>query len=126
MPKSYLEILTEWVNKNESKKRRKDTARVKFLALKNDVFEALEGGYKVKTIWRHLKSTGRYPFGYETFLKYVNECKNIEQKKVVKEQLKKSVVEEKKEKIEDYKTPNKEEGIKGFTFNPVPKEEDLF
>lgn len=42
-----------------------------FLLAKTDVMQAMEAGYDLKTIWEFLRETGRIPFRYETFLKYV-------------------------------------------------------
>ena len=42
-----------------------------FLLARSDVMEAMEAGYDLKTIWEFLRETGRIPFRYETFLKYV-------------------------------------------------------
>ena len=70
MAKSYKEQLTEWVRQRNQSARR-DRNRVAFLAVKNDVKEALEEGWPVKTIWSHMVEQKRIGFGYDTFLTYV-------------------------------------------------------
>ncbi len=44
-----------------------------FMAARADVKEAMEAGYALKIIWEHMRETGRIPFRYETFLKYVRQ-----------------------------------------------------
>ncbi|QET71814.1 TraK family protein [Bordetella bronchiseptica] len=65
MSKRYSDVLAEWVEKRSKGKRRTDAAAVAFLAVKNDVGEALETGYAMKTIWKHMHETGRIQTGYE-------------------------------------------------------------
>lgn len=42
-----------------------------FMLARSDVIEAIAAGYDLKTIWEYMRETGRIPFRYETFLKYV-------------------------------------------------------
>ena len=42
-----------------------------FMAARSDVMEAMAAGFAQKVIWEHMSETGRIPFRYETFLKYV-------------------------------------------------------
>jgi hypothetical protein len=44
---------------------------VAFLAVKSDVQAALDAGYAMKTIWEHMKETGRLRCRYETFTQHV-------------------------------------------------------
>ena len=44
-----------------------------FMAARADVKEAMEAGYALKIIWEYMRETGRIPFRYETFLKYVRQ-----------------------------------------------------
>jgi hypothetical protein len=70
MAQSYTKQLTEWVRQTRHSARR-DRNRVAFMAVKNDVREALEEGWPVKTIWAHMVEQKRIGFGYDTFLSYV-------------------------------------------------------
>jgi len=42
-----------------------------FLAERANVIEASAAGFSLRTIWEHMHETGRIPFRYETFLRYV-------------------------------------------------------
>ncbi|MFC5461009.1 TraK family protein, partial [Massilia niabensis] len=70
MAKSYTKQLTEWVRQTRHSARR-NRNRVAFTAVKNDVREALEEGWPVKTIWAHMVEQKRIECGYDTFLVYV-------------------------------------------------------
>lgn len=70
MAKSYNEQLAEWV-RTRTHSARHDKNRVAFLGVKEDVREALEQGWPVKTIWAHMVEQKRIGFGYDTFLVYV-------------------------------------------------------
>jgi hypothetical protein len=70
MAKSYNEQLAEWV-RQRTQSARHDKNRVAFLGVKEDVKEALDQGWPVKTIWAHLVEQKRIGFGYDTFLVYV-------------------------------------------------------
>ncbi|MFC5460752.1 TraK family protein, partial [Massilia niabensis] len=70
MDKSYTKQLTEWVAQTRHSARR-DRNRVAFMAVKNDVREALGEGWPVKTIWAHMVEQKRIECGYDTFLAYV-------------------------------------------------------
>jgi hypothetical protein len=70
MAKSYNEQLAEWV-RQRTHSARHDKNRVAFLGVKEDVREALDQGWPVKTIWAHMVEQKRIGFGYDTFLVYV-------------------------------------------------------
>jgi hypothetical protein len=70
MAKTYPELLGEWVKRRESTKRDKNL--VAFLAVRDDVRDAVKAGYAVKTIWANMYEEKRVTFGYDTFLNYVN------------------------------------------------------
>jgi hypothetical protein len=70
MAKSYSDELAEWVRRRPSSKR--DKNMVAFLAVRDDVEEALAKGYPVSTIWAHMYENKRVAFRYEMFLHYVN------------------------------------------------------
>lgn len=44
-----------------------------FMVARSDVMAAMEAGYALKIIWEYMRETGRIPFRYETFLKYVRQ-----------------------------------------------------
>ena len=108
MPQTYIEELTAWVKKRESPKQKRDKNLATFLALRTDLKAAIEVGYTVKTIWEHLSETEKISCRYETFLKHIR--RHITQQN-------------------DLLKPQKKEPpapLRGFTFNPIPKIEDLF
>ncbi|MBU0791961.1 MAG: TraK family protein, partial [Gammaproteobacteria bacterium] len=72
MAKSYTDELAEWVKKREASRPRQDKSLVAFLAVRDDIHEAIDAGYSLKTIWEHLHEQGKIPYRYETFLKHVN------------------------------------------------------
>lgn len=71
MSKGYTEELAKWVAEKNKKRPRQDKGLVAFLAAKSDIEAALKEGYSKKTIWAHMKETGKISFRYETFLKHV-------------------------------------------------------
>jgi len=70
MAKSYNEQLAEWV-RQRTQSARHDKNLVAFLGVKEDLREALDQGWPVKTIWAHMVEQKRIGFGYDTFLTYV-------------------------------------------------------
>ncbi|MGV4008753.1 TraK family protein [Citrobacter freundii] len=46
--------------------------RAAFLALRDDITEALADGWSVKTVWQTLHEEGKISFGYDAFISYVN------------------------------------------------------
>ncbi|ARK64860.1 hypothetical protein CJO71_18305 [Burkholderia ubonensis] len=72
MAKNFSDELAAWVEqRRHSAKHKRNEYLVAFLAVRNDVIEATAAGYALKTIWEHMRATGRVSFRYETFLKYV-------------------------------------------------------
>jgi hypothetical protein len=112
--KTYMEELAAWVKKREASRQRRDKNLVTFLALRADMKAAIEAGYTVKTIWEHLHETEKISCCYETFLKYTQH--HITQVKGGNPEQKAGVVTK----------PQSPAPLPGFTFNPIPKKEDLF
>lgn len=116
MTKNYTEELGEWIKQHDSSKRNKNL--VAFLAIKNDVKDALDAGYAVKIIWANLVDSKRITVSYETFLNYVNRYLRHPQKTSTPPPSSK-IKTDKPDKPEEPATP-------GFTFNPIPNKEELF
>lgn len=105
---------------------------VAFLAVKSDVQAALDAGYAMKTIWEHMKETGRLRCRYETFTQHVKRyIKAVpviaapapatspdSQAKGAKPNPKAAPPASEPPKSEPPK-------IGGFTFDATPKKEDL-
>lgn len=108
MARSLSERVAAHQNKKGNDKQR--TAKVEFIALKQDIAEALEAGWSMKAVWETLSSEGKISFGYKAFRNYV-----ITLIKEAQENTKEG------EQIED--SPKHQ--IKGFSFNPKPNLEEL-
>lgn len=141
MTKNYIDELAVWAKDHEKKMvtKRKDKSVVAFLAVRSNVKEAMEAGYALKTIWRHMHSTGRTPYRYETFLKhvhrYIKDAQNTSAKKpgqVSSESLKKidqqgnGEISEALQKKDANPKKTVPPSVGGFSFNSKPKKEDLF
>lgn len=128
MRKSYPDELAEWVKGREATKPRQDKHAVAFLAVKSDVQAALEAGYSMKTIWEHMTSKGRLRCRYETFTKHVQRyLKGVSVSAPVPTNPSKPAIPQVKEPPPTSSEPRKGVGpaIPKFTFDPVPKKEDL-
>lgn len=114
MPKDYKEELAAWIKKGEASSSKQDKNLITFLAVRADVKAAIEAGYTIKIIWKHLRGKGKISYNYETSLKYVQH--HITQVKGSYPKQKAGVVTK----------PQPPVPLRGFTFNPIPKKEDLF
>lgn len=128
MPRSYSDHLAEWVKRREESARR-DRNLVAFLAVKDDVKQAVDAGYAVKTIWAHMCEGKRVTFGYDTFLKYVK--RHIRQPHddatgVVAAPSRQSMAP-KHRSNPDRAAPRAggQDPLAGFTFNAAPNKEEL-
>ncbi len=98
--------------------------KVEFLALKDDISEALEKGWPMTAIWETLRDEGGFTASYNTFRLYVLEYLNgqksgYSQKDNVEHRHKKLV------KNHSVKKSNATNEIKGFTYNPIPNIDKL-
>jgi hypothetical protein len=130
MVRTYAVTLGEWVKERTSTAR--DRNAVAFLAVRDDVKEALGAGFPLKTIWTHMYAHGNVPFGYDTFRNYVNryivrpegdgarEPSPAENSQEMPAPIKgKSAGQASGPKVK------KSDVIPGFIFNASPKKEDL-
>jgi hypothetical protein len=128
MAKSYPKQLVDWVNKRDSQRR--DRNVVRFLAVREDVKFALGAGFAVRTIWKNMCEGGRIDFGYDTFLKYVRRYVRSETEKndrginpgLLKKKVELKPFPKKAGPSADAPAPAP---IRGFSFNPSVKKEDL-
>jgi hypothetical protein len=79
MPKSvrvvnFVDGLKTWAKADaESKHRRRvDEKLVAFIAVREDVQEALNAGFSLKTIWRYMAEKEMVSMSYETFRKHAH------------------------------------------------------
>jgi hypothetical protein len=108
--------------------------RAAFLALRQDIKDAMADGWNVMSIWETLHDEGKVSFGYEAFRKYVNRLILLPPTKVLATEI---------EEVSSQKEPAVETGQQsmkplpkkttaqphqhgGFVFDPEPKKEDLF
>jgi Family of unknown function (DUF5338) len=66
-----LNSIAEWVSEKNSEQPNACDALPVFLALRQDVIQAMAAGYSRKTIWDFLVDTRKVPFTYGTFIRYV-------------------------------------------------------
>ncbi|PIL38895.1 hypothetical protein CR103_15605 [Massilia psychrophila] len=136
MAKSYSEELAKWVKQRPAKTKREKNV-VAFLAVRDDVREALGQGYPVSTIWAHMHEMKRVEFRYEMFLHYVNRhIRRPQQEKqpslhvvqVPDLPAKKAQARQPppaREKPAPTGKPSTSTAPAGFTFNAAPNKEEL-
>jgi hypothetical protein len=137
MAKSYTKQLSEWVGQARHSARR-DRHRVAFMAVKNDVKEALEEGWPMKTIWAHMVEQKRIGFGYDTFLAYVkrhvkgttepssaSKSSRRPDQSLAPKARPSSLTRDEATQGRPEQASHGPEPISGFTFNAAPNREEL-
>jgi len=72
MPKSISErIYQREKDRPKSRAKSRNKNRIAFLAVQEEVLEALDVGWSVKAIWNTLHEEGKIEMTYETFTVYV-------------------------------------------------------
>lgn len=129
MTKSLSERIAQRMSTKEPSRTGKN--RASFLAVREDVQQALDDGWPVKVIWDTLCEEGKIEFGYGAFISYVNRLiRNVEMPlpkptpNQVKVERPAPKIKEKTDALQELKkeTPS----ISGFIFNPTPNKEELF
>lgn len=127
---SFPAELAVWVaQRSQTAKRERKEPLASFLAVRADVIEATAAGYALKTIWEHMRDTGRVSFRYETFLKYVRRhITNAPAEVVAPASLEQGKDHGNKSKAATISGQKKHEApsIGGFSFNPTSEKKDLF
>lgn len=118
MADKFCDELAKWVKQRE--RPRKDKQLVSFLAVIEDIKEALDRGYTKKTIWEHLNDTGKLSYRYETFLKHVKQHITAIQAEEPQAGQQPSTEHQKKEPIF-----HKESSTNGFEFRGQPDKREL-
>lgn len=111
MAKTLSERIAERLEKSAVKP--KQSNKVIFLALRDEIAKALEDGWTVKVVWQTLREEKRITFSYQTFNRYVQVL------------IKSRLPAQDKPVSEAPEKPSKSQGIKEFKFNANPKKEDL-
>lgn len=105
--------------------QRKTPARknkVEFLALKDDISEALEKGWSIIAIWETLQDEGSFTASYNTFRLYVLKYLNGQKPGY---SLKESAEVRTKKPVGNHSHKKKDTSMPSFTYNPIPNIEDL-
>lgn len=89
--------------------------RAVFLLLRQEIKKALDDGWPMRSIWEILHEEGKVTFGYDSFRRYTRRLIALP---LI--HLEHDTTETPKRKTDE--TPQ----IRGFTFNPSPKKEDLY
>jgi hypothetical protein len=70
MPSTLSQRIAE--RSKTKKTAAKGKNRAAFLALRDEIKDALDDGWPVKVIWETLREEGKIAFGYDAFSRYVN------------------------------------------------------
>jgi HJR/Mrr/RecB family endonuclease len=127
--------LTELIALAEMQRRQQGTGiknRSAFLALRDDIKEAMLDGWALKQIYRTLHTQQKITCSYQTFVNYANEL-ILKSKQGLKISSSPSLVNqvtqetpEQKANLNDTETRiKKPPELPGFIFNPIAKKEDL-
>lgn len=138
MTTDYMQELAEWASQKKAKQPRQDKHVVAFLAVRDDVKAALDGGYAMKTIWEHMRETGRISSRYETFTlhvkRFITDVKPVATPKPAPASgsskpaaIKKAEPSPVVEALEPVPGEPKKatSSLPTFSFNPVARKEDL-
>ena len=125
--------LTELIALAEMQRRQQGTGiknRSAFLALREDIKEAMLDGWALKQIYRTLHTQQKISFSYQTFVNYANELilksKQAPNATKILNQCTKQETPEQKENLNDTETRiKKPPELPGFIFNPIANKEDL-
>ena len=71
-PKRKSMKLMDGIKAEALNQKRKGSGRVEFLALRQEIQDALNDGYLVKEVWQYLKDKGVISIQYRMFIRYVN------------------------------------------------------
>ena len=129
MGKDYLTDLQEWVKQKKGLNGKSaNSARVVFLAIREDVKNAIEAGYSLTTIWEHMHETGRVNTTYETFRRHVRRYIDERKRAAAVGESTPAGAAVKKENVIPERTPVKREPptnpgsqLPTFNFNPGKK-----
>ena len=125
--------LTELIALAEMQRRQQGTGiknRSAFLALRDDIKEAMIDGWALKQIYRTLHTQQKITCSYQTFVNYANELilkpKQATNPATILNQDTKQETPEKIATCNDTETRiKKPPELPGFIFNPIAKKEDL-
>ena len=125
--------LTELIAQAEMQRQQQGTGiknRSAFLALRDDIKEAMADGWALKQIYRTLHTQQKITCSYQSFVNYANELilksKQAQNATKILNQCTKQETPEQKANLNDTETRiKKPPELPGFIFNPIAKKEDL-
>jgi len=105
---------------------RNGTNRAAFLAVRDDVKQALDDGWPVRAIWETLHEERKIAFSYPAFCRYVKRLVVGRRLEIGRDLAvgKKGKTEPEREGFNSVEK-NSSPGLPSFTFNSTPKKEDL-
>jgi len=123
MKRRHNESLDEWASRRTSSRSEKNL--VALLAVRDDIQAGLDAGYAVRTVWRYLHENGQVPCKYDAFLSFVH--RYIRGARAAKAQSAPPLSARNFSAAAPKPAVQKDspDEIRGFTFNPVPRKEDL-
>ena len=72
MKKGYLDDLSEWLDSHPKiRQGLRNHVKIAFLTVKDDVKTALDSGYPMSVVWKHMRDTGKLNCSYDTFCRHV-------------------------------------------------------
>lgn len=119
MDKGLSVRIAERAKKQRASKREQN--RAVFLALRQEIHQAMDDGWPVATIWRTLREEKKIEFSYQAFRLYVNKLV----RKQAGESILPSPVQQAPVSSKKKPTPSRTGTGGGFVFDPTPKKEDL-
>ncbi|WP_133140257.1 TraK family protein [Legionella genomosp. 1] len=120
MKKSLTENIMTSKQSQQRTSARKN--KVTFLAMREDISEALEKGWSITIIWETLRDEGSFTATYNTFRLYVLKYLNGQK---LGYSPKDSVGAGTNRSVENQSSRKRDITIPSFTYNPIPNMKDL-
>ncbi|KTD55166.1 protein TraK [Legionella sainthelensi] len=117
MKKSLTENIVTCKQRTNARKH-----KVEFLAMREDISEALEKGWSITVIWETLRDEGRFTATYNTFRLYVLKYLNGQKPGY---STKESVAVQTEKLVENQFSKKKDISKPSFTYNPIPNIKEL-
>ena len=122
--------LTELIAEEETRRKQKGTGvknRAIFLALREDIKEAMIDGWALKQIYRTLHTQKKITFSYQTFVNYANDLilKPKPSLVIIKQEANSNTPGQEQTVQPTVPKHKKSYELPGFTFDPIAKKEDL-
>ncbi|EEZ96784.1 TraK family protein [Legionella longbeachae] len=120
MKKSLTENMMTSKHSQQRTNPRKN--KVAFLAMREDISEALEKGWSITIIWETLRDEGRFTATYNTFRLYVLKYLYGQKPGYLP---KESVAVRTKGSVENQSSKKRDISMPSFQYNSIPNKEDL-